>query len=70
MVVSAALRVVGQADMSNHWQLTLFGSDDHPLLEEIRPAKLNEVTPLEALRLLHDWQQRLAAGASTTSRQT
>ena len=56
--------------MSNHWQLTLFGSDDHPLLEEIRAAKLNQVTPLEALRLLHDWQQRLAAGALTTSRQT
>jgi DNA mismatch repair protein MutS len=45
---------------SNHWQLTLFGGDDHPLLDEIRAADLNDLTPLEALRMLHSWQQRLA----------
>ena len=45
---------------SNHWQLTLFGGDDHPLLDEILAANLNELTPLEALRLLHSWQERLA----------
>jgi DNA mismatch repair protein MutS len=44
---------------SNHWQLTLFGGDDHPLLDEIRTADLNDLTPLEALRMLHAWQQRL-----------
>jgi DNA mismatch repair protein MutS len=45
---------------TNHWQLTLFGGEDHPLLDEIRAANLNELTPLEALRLLHSWQSRLA----------
>jgi DNA mismatch repair protein MutS len=50
-------RAAGNA--SNHWQLTLFGGDDHPLLDEIVGTDLNELTPLEALRLLHAWQQRL-----------
>lgn len=46
--------------LANNWQLTLFGGDDHPLLDEILATDLNELTPLEALRLLHAWQQRLA----------
>jgi hypothetical protein len=29
-------------------------------LDEIRAADLNDLTPLEALRMLHSWQQRLA----------
>ncbi len=45
---------------NNHWQLTLFGTDDHPLLEEILAVDLNRVTPLEAHGLLHSWQERLA----------
>jgi DNA mismatch repair protein MutS len=45
---------------SNHWQLTLFGTDDHPLLDEIRAINLNDLTPLEALRRLHAWQEQLA----------
>lgn len=45
---------------SNHWQLTLFGGDDHPVLDEIRAAKLDELTPLEALRMLAAWKERLA----------
>jgi DNA mismatch repair protein MutS len=50
----------GRAD---HWQLTLFGVDEHPLLDEIRAANLDDLTPREALTLLHDWQERLAAEA-------
>jgi DNA mismatch repair protein MutS len=45
---------------ANHWQLSLFGGEDHPLLDEILATDLNELTPLEALRLLHSWQTRLA----------
>ena len=45
---------------SSHWQLTLFSGDDHPLLDEILATDLNDLTPLAALRLLSDWQQRLA----------
>jgi DNA mismatch repair protein MutS len=45
---------------ANHWQLTLFGFEEHPLLDEIRSAKLDELSPLAALELLHEWQSRLA----------
>jgi len=41
-------------------QLTLFAPYDHPLLDEIRAAKLNSLTPLEALQLIQRWQQVLA----------
>jgi hypothetical protein len=29
-------------------------------LDEIRAANLDDLTPREALELLHDWQERLA----------
>jgi DNA mismatch repair protein MutS len=45
---------------ASHWQLTLFGLEEHPLLDEIRAATLDELTPLDALRLVHSWQERLA----------
>jgi DNA mismatch repair protein MutS len=53
---------------SNHWQMTLFGGEDHPLLDEILAVDLNSVTPLEAMRLVNSWQERLAderAGAKS-----
>jgi DNA mismatch repair protein MutS len=53
---------------SGHWQLTLFGSEEHPLLDEIRTAQLAEMSPLEALRRLHDWQERLVAEQSAVKR--
>jgi DNA mismatch repair protein MutS len=55
----------GRAD---HWQLTLFGDDEHPLVDEIRAANLDELTPLAALELLHAWQQRLADEKSPVER--
>jgi DNA mismatch repair protein MutS len=58
----------GDGRQSGHWQLTLFGLEEHPLLDEIRSAKLDELSPLEALRLLHAWQERLAAEPSATKR--
>jgi DNA mismatch repair protein MutS len=42
------------------WQMTLFGIEDHPLLDEIRGANLDNMRPVEAMELLHLWQQRLA----------
>jgi DNA mismatch repair protein MutS len=42
-------------------QLTLFGPMEHPLLDEIRQLDLNATAPLEALRLIEQWQQRLAS---------
>jgi DNA mismatch repair protein MutS len=49
---------------ADHWQLTLFGVDEHPLLDEIRAANLHDLTPLEAMRLVESWQERLAAEGS------
>ncbi|MGQ9574625.1 MAG: DNA mismatch repair protein MutS [Thermoguttaceae bacterium] len=40
-------------------QLSLFGPGEHPVLDEIRQVKPDELTPLEALRLIHQWQERL-----------
>jgi DNA mismatch repair protein MutS len=41
------------------WQMTLFGLEEHPLLDEIRAIKLDELSPLEAFELLRNWRQRL-----------
>ncbi|MBM3462920.1 MAG: DNA mismatch repair protein MutS, partial [Armatimonadetes bacterium] len=40
-------------------QLTLFDAPQHPLLDEIRQARILELTPLAALNLIHEWQKRL-----------
>jgi len=42
-----------------HLQMTLFGPAEHPLLDEIRQVELNNVTPLQALQMLQQWQQAL-----------
>lgn len=41
-------------------QLTLFAAAEHPLLDEIRQLDLNTTSPLEALKLMEQWQQRLS----------
>ena len=51
----------GHRNSSNsHWQMTLFGVEEHPLLDEIRSARLDELSPIQAFELLREWQQRLA----------
>jgi DNA mismatch repair protein MutS len=45
---------------AGRWQLTLFGFEEHPLLDEIRSTRLDELSPLAALELVHEWQTRLA----------
>ncbi|MBN8626582.1 MAG: DNA mismatch repair protein MutS [Planctomycetes bacterium] len=40
-------------------QLTLFAAADHPLVDEIRKADLDNLTPLAALTLLRKWQESL-----------
>ncbi len=40
-------------------QLTLFAPMEHPLLDTIREAEVDRLTPLEALQLLHKWQSEL-----------
>jgi DNA mismatch repair protein MutS len=53
---------------SNPWQLTLFGVEEHPLLDEIRAANLDDLSPLEAHRLLQSWQSRLASELASAKR--
>ncbi len=43
----------------HHLQMTLFETMDHPLLETIRAMDLNNTTPLDALRLVQEWQEQL-----------
>jgi DNA mismatch repair protein MutS len=42
------------------WQMTLFGLEEHPLLDEIRSTKLDELSPMQAFQLVREWQARLA----------
>ena len=44
---------------SSSQQLSLFGSGDHPLLEEIRDLDLDQMTPMAALEKLHHLRQEL-----------
>ncbi len=43
-----------------HFQLTLFGAAEHPLLDELRRLELDNTTPLQAFQLLQQWQNTLA----------
>ncbi|MDA7951680.1 MAG: DNA mismatch repair protein MutS [Pirellulaceae bacterium] len=40
-------------------QLSLFEAAEHPLLEKIREAKVENLTPLEALLLINKWKEEL-----------
>jgi len=41
-------------------QLSLFGPEQHPLLDNIRHVDLGETTPVAALQLIQKWQEALA----------
>ncbi|TWT76762.1 DNA mismatch repair protein MutS [Planctomycetes bacterium CA13] len=43
----------------NHYQLTLFGIADHPLLEDIQKLDINSMTPIEAMQFLQAAKQAL-----------
>ncbi len=40
-------------------QFSLFGPEDHPIIEEIRQTDMNQLTPIDALKLLAEWKQQL-----------
>jgi len=40
-------------------QLTLFAAADHPLVDEIRRADIDNLSPMAALNLIRDWQKSL-----------
>ncbi|MEM9942286.1 MAG: DNA mismatch repair protein MutS [Planctomycetota bacterium] len=41
-------------------QMTLFGPAHHPLVDKIKALDANEVTPIGALQMLHQWKSELA----------
>ena len=45
---------------TSHWQLTLFGLEEYPLLDEIRATDLDTLDPQQALDLIHSWRQQLS----------
>jgi DNA mismatch repair protein MutS len=44
---------------SNRFQLTLFATETHPVLDELRQLDVNELRPIEALSILAQWRERL-----------
>ena len=59
----------GHVERSNGaWQMTLFGAEDHPVLDEIRGTNLDDMRPVEALQLLHSWQRLLLAEQAPAKR--
>jgi DNA mismatch repair protein MutS len=49
----------GETRKTGDIQLTLFGPAEHPLLDNIRKLDLNDTTPIEAMRLIQQWQETL-----------
>jgi DNA mismatch repair protein MutS len=44
---------------SGELQLTLFGSPTHPLVDKIKALDANQLTPMNALQMLHSWKEDL-----------
>ncbi|MEO8957181.1 MAG: hypothetical protein ABI396_17240, partial [Ktedonobacteraceae bacterium] len=44
--------------MPASWQMTLFASEPHPLVEEIKTLVIEELTPIEAISKLYELQQK------------
>jgi DNA mismatch repair protein MutS len=44
--------------MPEAWQMTLFASEPHPLIEELKTLTIDELTPIEAISKLYELQQR------------
>ena len=53
------IAVRGKRRRSGDMQLTLFSPPEHPLVDEIRQADLDQLTPLAALEMIHAWQKVL-----------
>ncbi|QDV15315.1 DNA mismatch repair protein MutS [Rosistilla oblonga] len=46
-------------------QMTLFGYVDHPLVDELRNLQIDAMTPIDALQMLQQWQQKIRDGEDT-----
>jgi hypothetical protein len=54
--------------MNGRLQLTLFETVDHPLLDAIRDADLDQLSPREVVQLVEEWQSQLAVELTTRQR--
>ena len=50
---------ISNKSRSSDTQMSLFGGQEHPLLDHIRETELNNLTPLEAMALIQKWQNSL-----------
>ena len=48
-------------DGDPNFQMTLFGVQDHPLIEKIKKLDPNQLTPLHALEMVNQWQTELTS---------
>ncbi|MDX1962849.1 MAG: DNA mismatch repair protein MutS [Pirellulales bacterium] len=51
--------IQGKNKRSGEWQMLLFEAPEHPVLEELRKLSVNDLTPLQALKLLEEWKGRV-----------
>ena len=49
------------AERPAEFQLSLFGMEEHPLMDELRAFDLNDSSPIEALQRIKAWQEQLRA---------
>ena len=61
-------KIANRSDSGGSLQLTLFSPNDHPLLDEIRGVDLNQMTPLEAMQQVSQWQETLAEESTSKPR--
>ena len=63
-IASSEKPSAGTGNASGQIQMTLFGLEPHPLLDKIRSLEPTEMTPMNALEMLHQWQQELSGEPS------
>ncbi|GHT19303.1 DNA mismatch repair protein MutS [Planctomycetales bacterium] len=51
---------LGKKFLVGSMQFSLFGSDDHPVIEELRELNVDDLKPLEALKLVAEWKRTIA----------
>ena len=68
-VINRATEILSELEDHNDWrekqvgevavqQLPLFSTEPHPIVEEVRQLKIDEMSPLEAISKLYQLQQR------------
>ena len=48
-----------RSKQESHLQMTLFEVADHPMIKELRKLDANQISPMQALEMLHQWKSDL-----------